>query len=58
MTRIIEVEKCHPHHCPWCTENNELWNWCEAVSGLRIERVGKVKTFPKCCPLKDKKGEG
>lgn len=49
--RIIEVDRCHPYHCPWCTPDiyDKNVNYCEGVSGLKIRAV---KTFPKCCPLK------
>ena len=50
--RVIEVDRCHPHHCPWCKPDsyNKNVNYCEA-SGLKIP---VVKTFPKSCPLTKK----
>ena len=49
--RTIEVGRCHPYECPWCTqgESKKVY-YCEAVSGLKIRAV---KTFPKVCPLRE-----
>lgn len=53
----MEVDRCHPYHCPWCTPDsyNKNINYCEAISGLKIRAV---KTFPRTCPLTRIEGLG
>ena len=51
--RIIEVEKCSPSDCPYCTPNSYFHNinYCDKSQG---KSMSPVKTFPRFCPLKTK----
>ena len=54
MNRMIEVKSCCSFHCPFCTPDsyNQAVNYCNYEPDWEPLKIGRVKTFPRSCPLK------
>jgi len=54
--RYIEVKKCSPDECPYCTPSSyaSSVNLCK---GREMEVSASLKYFPKFCPLDEMKEE-